>query len=274
MSEDRFTYYATIDYSDRQDEKLKQEALSIKDYVLLSDQITGYKYALHTQNGIAAIAQVPIKINIVKPPNKVKYFKDTESTIEGIQVEAVLPTGESFVIDNSSIVCEPKIVRMNTEEITVKYVEYGQELTSSFAIEVVDANPTYTVSSVDGASYGFTLQSDGYYRSQNINVSSSAAVCRVDINTPIECNVYIDCINAGESNYDYGIISKFNKELGLTYSSNDSNVTFYSFNKDGSSITKTIDYGVVGSGFFYVKFRKDSGGNYGADSLRFKVRFE
>lgn len=137
--------------------------------------------------------------------------------------------------------------------------------------ETID--PTYSVSAVSGAQYGFTVNSAGYYQSNNAGVDSSYAICRIDFNTQGK-TMYLDCINFGESTYDYGLIGAVGVELTLS-SSADSNV-LKSFNNSHSLDPVTVTVGNYGSEdkFLYVKYIKDSSVSNQPDSIQFKVRFE
>lgn len=71
----------------------------------------------------------------------------------------------------------------------------------------------FDVVAVPGAKYGFELNSAGYYVSKNYHIQSSAALCKVIFNVSTETQVRLDCINYGEKDYDYGIISQLDKTL-------------------------------------------------------------
>lgn len=130
---------------------------------------------------------------------------------------------------------------------------------------------SWTVSSVDGALYGFTMNDDGYYESTNKKIPNSAALCKVTIENPENLDVYIDCINYAEYNYDYGILSQVDKTLSTSYTAD--SIYYKSFKYDNSGRVEPIYYGQV-SGTIYIKFIKDSGTNSNNDSLQFRVRFE
>lgn len=130
---------------------------------------------------------------------------------------------------------------------------------------------TYTVEAVDGVTYGFGLNSNGYYESQNKGRTNSYALCKVIIDNPDGQNVYFDCINYAENYYDFGFLGK----VGETLANNryvDSSV-FHSFKSSHSASVQTVGYGAI-SGTIYVKYIKDGSGNENNDSLQFKVRFE
>ena len=139
-----------------------------------------------------------------------------------------------------------------------------------------DPNPpatsSYTVTEkVSGASYGFALNSSGYYESNNKGVNNSAAVCRVNLNLAAKSNITFTCINYAESNYDFGLLGKVDSALGTT-NTVDSSVA-KSFKGSSQSGTQTYTYSNVAAGehFIDVKFRKDSSVNNNNDSLQFKI---
>ena len=133
--------------------------------------------------------------------------------------------------------------------------------------------PTWTITSkVSGASYGFSLTSDGYYTSGNAGVNSSAAVCRVNFtnNTGSAYTVTFNCINYAEANYDYGIIGKIGTALG-TSNSTDSTYTKL-FKGSSSSSVQTVTLSVpTGTSWVDVKYLKDSSQHNYNDSLKFKI---
>lgn len=92
----------------------------------------------------------------------------------------------------------------------------GVDVTSRLTLHEAKAEPTYTVESVGGASYGFTLTS-GYYTSQNEGVSTSAALASVNLDLPVECTVKFHVINYAEETYDYGILGNVDSTLSSSY---------------------------------------------------------
>ena len=143
----------------------------------------------------------------------------------------------------------------------------------TFNASVTDKpQPQYTVETVAGAQYGFKLNEAGYYESQNKGVNGSYAICKINIINKAGKNVYLDCINYGEKEYDYGILSNINTTLDLSNAADTANVK-QSFKSVSSSDIQTVEYGAV-DGFIYVKYIKDISTNIFNDSLQFKVRFE
>lgn len=132
----------------------------------------------------------------------------------------------------------------------------------------------YTVSDISGASYGFKLNSNGYYESQNKGIDSSYAICRVDFHGTNK--IIFDCINYAESNYDFGILSNIDSTLSLSSGEDSSTAVFKSFKGQQSPDIVSVVYEGIDSQdhFIYVKYKKDSSADKNYDSLQFKIRFE
>lgn len=139
----------------------------------------------------------------------------------------------------------------------------------------IDLAPqVYTVEDV-GAPYGFVLGAFGYYESTNKERSDSYAMCKVVIPAGKTGHYYMDCINYGEINYDYGIISRLNQTLPMNNEGAETATgnVLHTFYNSSSSDVQTVSLGELpDGGFFYVKYRKDGDVNNGYDSLMFKVR--
>lgn len=133
--------------------------------------------------------------------------------------------------------------------------------------------PTYTVDVISGASYGFSLNSSGYYESGNKGVNSSYAICRVNFKIPTATTVYFDCINYAESNYDYGIIGNIDTDLALSSSADSSYA--HSFKGLQSASIQTVSMSMsAGTHYVDVKFIKDTSVNKDNDTLQFTIRFD
>lgn len=186
-------------------------------------------------------------------------------TISGVTVteSAINFTATSMAIEGSAIITATMTLNDTT-------------CTSTFMINVGDLIPcSYSVEDVDGATYNFVLNEDGYYESTNNGVDKSYSICKVNITTDGISNVYFDCINSAENNYDFGILSNIDSTLTLGYTADSTNV-FKSFKGASSTSVQTVNYGVLteGTHYIYVKFIKDVSSSSGNDSLQFKVRFE
>ena len=132
---------------------------------------------------------------------------------------------------------------------------------------------TWTVEAISGASYGFELNSNGYYESKNKGVDNSYAICRVKLNLSTKARVIFNCINYAESNYDYGLLGNVDTALTLNASA-DSNVA-KSFKGSSQSAVQTFVYTIEeGEHFIDVKFRKDGSVNNNNDSLQFTVEIQ
>ena len=160
--------------------------------------------------------------------------------------------------------------------ITVNIVSEKNTFNFTNNVRVYETIPesTYEVVAVENASYGFELNDSGYYESKNKGVSSSYAICQVNISNMAGRKVYFECINSGESNYDFGILSKVNTALSL--SNNEDNGSYFkSFKGQSSANIQTVEYtDAIGDCFIQVKYIKDSSGDQDNDTLQFKVRFE
>lgn len=121
--------------------------------------------------------------------------------------------------------------------------------------------------------YTFNLNADGYYQSNCQGVSSGYALCKIDFNLPVDGDVVIEYISQGENNYDYGLFSRIDTSFSNNNSTESTSTIFFSCQKTNDGVVHTFTYPnvVAGEHFIYVKYRKDSGGDTGLDSLQFKL---
>ena len=123
--------------------------------------------------------------------------------------------------------------------------------------------------------YGFYLNNNGYYESNNKKVSSSFAMCKVNITAGKACKMYVDCINYAESSWDYGMLSKINTTLSAHYDADSSSYLQKNFSGLQSSYVQTVTYDIpAGNSYIYIKYKKDGSVDSNNDSLQFKIRFE
>ena len=168
---------------------------------------------------------------------------------------------------------------IDTVTVTLSATFDGKVQSKMLSIKIKETfkTPSFTVTDVEGASYNFTLNSNGYYESTNKKVASSAALCKLDI-TDLEDTekIIFDCINSGEPSCDFGMISKINTTLSTTSSEDSASNLFVNFKGQSSTnvVTKTYPISAVAACFFTLKFIKDGSSDQGNDSLQFKVRFE
>ena len=136
-----------------------------------------------------------------------------------------------------------------------------------------EADFMYTVDPIDGADYGFALNGEGYYESQNKGQNNSYAICRVNLDVKKTCDITFDVINYGEAKYDYGIFGLIDTGLTLSNTKDSSAHKFFNQTADTSNNVVQVTYSnvQVGSHYIDVKFIKDSSGNKNNDSVRFKL---
>lgn len=141
--------------------------------------------------------------------------------------------------------------------------------------------PIYDISNIS-TTYKFTLnESTGYYVSENKGINNSYSLCQVNINIINDNNyiMYVDCINSGENNFDFGILSNLNQSLVNSYTADTSTTLVKkSFKGLSSTSVQTVSYDLstldIGNHFIQIKYRKDGSSHTGNDSLQFKIRFE
>lgn len=195
----------------------------------------------------------------------VEYTLPIERTINTSATGCTItPSGTTVVYDGDSFTCKIEGSRKPT------VTDNGVDVTDSVVEGSSDVG--YTVESVSGASYGFSLNSNGYYESENYHKASSAAVAKVSFNLPVPCGVVFKVINYGEATYDYGLLSNIDTTFATSATADTSNV-FWSGKNNNSANVQTIDYGTVSSGshFVYTKYYKDSYTDSNNDTLQFKV---
>lgn len=148
----------------------------------------------------------------------------------------------------------------------------------TFSVTVVETTPefTYEVQAVEGATYGFTLTDDNYYRSTNDGKSYSYSLCKLKFTSNGVQNLFIDCINHVESAYSgslFGSLSKVDTTMKLSYENNAVDVYKDLRGCYGNTI-HTIDYGTIPAGehFIYIKFSLISAPSN--HFFKFKVRIE
>ena len=172
------------------------------------------------------------------------------------------------------------VISLNENENTLSITppRYS-ETTRLYANDVevytyVDKNK-YSVDDLDGVTYGFTTNADGYYESTNQKKGNTYSMCRINFNLEEAKTVTLSCISNGESGYDYGIISQLDTELAKSTSDDGatgSTKVKHNFKGEASTKVVAIEYSIpAGNHFIDVKYRKDSSGDNGYDSFQFMV---
>lgn len=153
---------------------------------------------------------------------------------------------------------------------------HNQPITETISVAATEGSEqtalTPTVTNPSSSSYAFAIP-DGqtYYESTNKGKSSTYAYGKFAFTATTACRVYVQYVSSGEPNYDYGIISKVDKELSQS-GDGDTASDLVAVNAQGhpSTETKTVCIGDADAGdhYFTAKFRKDGSGDQGNDSLR------
>lgn len=149
----------------------------------------------------------------------------------------------------------------------------GDSIESDPITITVSAQFSYTVSSISGAKYGFSLNANGYYESTNKDADSSFAICRVNFVSDTEKSIIVKVINYAESGCDYGFIGSWDTALTLIDNS-DKNVSWSGRRANSPSPVDIVYTVPSGSHFLDFKFVKDGSDSYGNDSLQFRIEVQ
>ena len=160
--------------------------------------------------------------------------------------------------------------------ITIK--DNGTDVTSQFTQRT--DNGSYYLET--RGSYGFTMNSNNYYQSDNKGVSKTCAVARVHFSLPTTATITFQYINYAEASYDFGVFGNVDTALNTNYyaaGQNGATITDSSYKKacntssDNTSSVQTLTYTGVSAGDHYidVKYSKDDASNANNDTLQFRV---
>lgn len=210
-----------------------------------------------------------------------------EVTVDGVAVdytydsytgELSIPNVTANVTVSASAYDYPKlrtpVIVSSGQSIAVippTYADYTYVYVNDELIETIVSPARWWVEEVDGAEYGFALNSGGYYQSENKGVANSYALCKLMIHAAEESTITIKCINYAESSNDYGILSELDTELNLS-AVGDTDGVAKSFKGSSSTSVQSVSYIVPqGTHFIYAKFIKDSSTNSYNDTLQVTV---
>lgn len=206
--------------------------------------------------------------------NETLYAVTINNTAQGV---TVTPSNSAEVEQGGEL-----DIRISGDISNGTVSDNGVDVTSQL-VQKQYSNPSYTVATAPGASYGFNLSS-GWYESTNKGVSSSTALARVTFELPVLCNITFTYINYAEATYDFGVFSKLDTALSTTPwtstssggdTTTDAGLEERRLNTSSynTSSQQTLTYSNVSAGehFIDVKFSKDEATNSNNDSLRFKV---
>ena len=163
---------------------------------------------------------------------------------------------------------ENSILRADTiTDIIIK--DNDNDITNQFVLTQEDG-ASYNVENIT-SSYGFELNQNDYYESNNNGHSLSCALCKVNFYLPVSATVTFSVINYAESTYDFGLLSDIDKTLDTNASADSSNVYWSGENNNSSSVQNVVYQIDSGEHFIYVKYFKDNYTDSYNDSLQFKI---
>lgn len=128
-----------------------------------------------------------------------------------------------------------------------------------------------SVSNPNNDTYTFVKNSNGYYESNNKGKDSTFAYAKLSFTLVNTNTVILQCINSGENNYDYGLLS--NIDTDLSHDIGDSTNVYKSFRGQSSTSSVQITYSNLSLGNHYItiKYKKDNSNSGDNDSLQFKI---
>ena len=242
------------------------------EYTLPTDHY--YQYEI---TGMSADHEVIVRDYIYIPPEEDPTKTYYSLTISSINATTDPSRGTTRIESgtNETITIYPEdplmtLVTDNGVDVSSQLVQHGGTI------------PQPTVSTAQGASYGFNYSSStGYYVSSNKGVDKTAAVSVINFDLPVRCLVTIQFVNYAEESYDFGVFGNIDVPLSNNY---------YSAGSGGATITdnnyklacntssyntnsvQTITYEIPsGQHQIYVKYSKDDATSNNNDTLQFKI---
>ena len=201
----------------------------------------------------------------------IKSYKDTVKCTSTLTITTT--TGKTVTDTNSATIT----VGENTGDTTRTLTETIPYKGSSYQVTIVqtanDVRPPQSWNVVSTGTYPFELNTNDYYESTNKGKSNSYSYAT--LNYEGFENLVLECINYGESNYDYGIISQPDVQLSESTKNDGETGSAKVFkNFSGQSSANPVQLTIPsdeGSHFITIKYKKDGSGDNGNDSLQFKV---
>ena len=197
-----------------------------------------------------------------------------------ITVEYTLPVAHTVTTSGTNCTITPNgtttVYEGNSLSIRIEadskptVTDNGVDVSSQVVEKTADLG--YEVATAPNATYGFTLNSNGYYESTNKDKASTTSLCVVSFDLPVDCTVQFKVINYAESTYDFGLLSNVDTTLSTSASADSTNV-YWSGKNANSASEQTVNYGTISAGAhsIYVKYFKDSYTDSNNDTLQFKV---
>ena len=197
--------------------------------------------------------QTSAKGNLVAAVNEINQFGSnlSERLRTALTSKGLSPA--TTPIEDASI--EEMITLIESDDVMYRKVE----------------DPTWTVEDVSGSAYGF--EKDGtsnVWISQNQGYDNTAANAKIVFNNPSGLQVVLRYRCYAETSFDFGLIAPLNTVMGVGYSDTVDGATRLTT----SSATFTeMDLTTALSGFYYIKYKKDSSDSANEDDLRFEILF-
>ena len=239
-------------------------------------------YWTYSLTNVQADHTIVISDAIIEIPEEDPQYNYYPITISSINATTEPRRGTTRIVEGTT----QTITIYPDDPIVTLVLDNGVDVSSQLQ-SISGDQPSYTVDTAPGASYGFNLNSNtGYYVSTNGGVSSSASVARVNLSLPVRCLVKFTFINSGEATYDFGVFGKVDTTLstvGWTASSNSGDTTTdagleqlrCNTSAYNSTSTQTLNYEIdAGEHYIDVKYGKDQASDSGNDSLQFKLEIE
>lgn len=142
----------------------------------------------------------------------------------------------------------------------------------SQAVKKTGGSASYSVDEYNGADYGFSLNANNYYQSENKGKANSAALCRVNFNLSAPATVNFYVINYAEATYDFGILGNIDEPLEDSISLDSSYFWAGSTSAKNTASEQLVSYDMfVGEHFVDIKYKKDSYTDSNNDTLQFRI---
>ena len=234
-------------------------------------------YYQYTISNVSADHDVVFKQAVIVPPEEEPNKTYYSLTISSINATTEPGRGTIRVESGST---ETIKIYPTDPQLTLT-TDNGTNISSQLVYHA-GSQPTYEVSTAQGASYGFNLNTGtGYYVSQNTGVDKSAAVSKIDFDLPVSCLVTFQFINYAEATYDFGVFGNIDATLSNNYyaaGSNGATITDSNYrlacntSTHNTSSVQTLTYEIpAGQHYIYVKYSKDDGSSSNNDSLQWKI---
>ncbi len=236
-------------------------------------------YYTYTLSNVSADHTIIISDSIIEIPDEDPEYNYYSITVSSINATTEPGRGTVRLVEGSN-----QTITIYPDDPSVTLIlDNGQDV-SNRLVTLPGPQPSYTVDTAPGASYGFTYSSSTeYYTSQNKGVASSAAVARVSFDLPVRCLVTFQYINYAEATYDFGVFGKIDTTLSTTGwistsnagdSTTDAGLEQIRLNTSSSNSAnpQTLTYEIpAGTHYIDVKFGKDQASDDYNDTLQFKI---